>query len=383
MGQGLGKNSAVVLSLGKENYEALIARHGQWMRWRVATRCPCVNANTLHPDIRCTKCGGLGFVYSAPDTTQTTRTVMVKDNSGIVELDGECKDFTLVRVYDNSGREYAKAAKTGQYVKLNDVPPVKGVYITAVMNEDSVKTLRNAKTVNIGGGFYRIAGLRVSKPSIEGLTHDAPCDIVEVRRLVDSSGEVWQAAEYRQDCVLVAPNDNGDMPQGDLTAEGVKYIAPFVFALLGQTLSQADGTIREGQTGEATLSYPYGCDVAEDDVLTVLSGSYTKKAVIKRREGNSDVIGAYFVECVSVCMGRRRYVQGEDFALVGNNRIIWMCADAPLAGEAYSITYHILPTYKVMQTIPQIRTSENQRMPRKAVVKLFDAYSERRGVGIQ
>lgn len=43
MGVGLGKNSAVVLSLGKENYEALIERHGQWIRWRVATKCSCVD----------------------------------------------------------------------------------------------------------------------------------------------------------------------------------------------------------------------------------------------------------------------------------------------------------------------------------------------------
>ena len=32
MGQGLGKNTPVVLSLGKGNYEALIALHGQWVR---------------------------------------------------------------------------------------------------------------------------------------------------------------------------------------------------------------------------------------------------------------------------------------------------------------------------------------------------------------
>ena len=29
MGQGLGKNSPISLSLGKESYEAMIERHGQ------------------------------------------------------------------------------------------------------------------------------------------------------------------------------------------------------------------------------------------------------------------------------------------------------------------------------------------------------------------
>ena len=56
---GLGKNSPVILTLGKENYEALIDRHGQWVRWRVATKCPCATKGS--PDIHCRICGGRGY----------------------------------------------------------------------------------------------------------------------------------------------------------------------------------------------------------------------------------------------------------------------------------------------------------------------------------
>ena len=64
MGQGLGRNSPVVLTLGKDNYCALIERHGQWTRWRTASKCSCVNSSSMQPDIRCKICSGRGIIYS-------------------------------------------------------------------------------------------------------------------------------------------------------------------------------------------------------------------------------------------------------------------------------------------------------------------------------
>ena len=61
MAFGLGKDSPVVLSLGKANYEAMILRHGQWVRWRVAKKCPCIKENSADP--QCPKCGGIGDIY--------------------------------------------------------------------------------------------------------------------------------------------------------------------------------------------------------------------------------------------------------------------------------------------------------------------------------
>ena len=64
MGVGLGRNSPVVLSLGKDNYEALIDRHGQWIRWRIAEKCSCVKGITMQPDIHCKFCAGRGYTYT-------------------------------------------------------------------------------------------------------------------------------------------------------------------------------------------------------------------------------------------------------------------------------------------------------------------------------
>jgi len=388
MGQGLSKNSPVQLSLGKENYEALIERHGQWVRWRVATKCPCVKPNSQQADIHCKKCGGLGIVYGYQDTAQISQTVMIRTVSPIIELDKECSDYSLLRVYDNSGREYPYAVKTGSYVLLN-APVEKGVYITAVMIKNVLSTKENVELLSLGNNWYRVQGLRVSRTKTEGLFHTAPCDIEKICGIFDENGVEFIATDKRQDCVYIPSNENSETgeitaPVGKLTAKSVDYLPPFTFVILNQNISKADTAIMDELGGDAVLTFPYAYDVSNDDVITVLSGTYTQKTLIARRNSEYDVIPSYFVDAIVKCSGKNReYTQNVDFILCGTNYIKWLCNDSPSSQEYYSITYRVFPTYKVLKAIPQIRTSENQRMPKKAVIKLYDAYGEKRGVNKQ
>ena len=45
-----------------------------------------------------------------------------------------------------------------------------------------------------------------------------------------------------------------------------------------------------------------------------------------------------------------------------------------------SITYRYYPTYRVAKEVPTLRASEDQRMPRKAVLKLYAAFGEAKKV---
>ena len=251
-----------------------------------------------------------------------------------------------------------------------------------------IKELNDVECHAVGNGFYRVEGLRVSRTNIEGLYHDAPGDIEEIDGITDLEGHTFRASEIRQDCILVEPveiMENGEkillFPPETLKIKTVKYIPPFVFVILNQNLSKSDAQVMQELNGDGVLTFPYDFDVSNDDVLTVLSGTYTVKSIIEKKEAEYDVIPAYFVESVVNCTGKEReYLPGVDFILCGTNYIKWLCDDCPEDGEAYSITYRVNPTYKVVKAIPQIRTSENQRMPKKAVVKLYDTYGEARGV---
>ena len=380
MGQGLGRNSPVQLELGRENYEALIERHGQWVRWRVASRCPCVKAHTQQPDIHCKKCGGLGVLYGYQKKAVVSQTVMIRDNSGIIELDAAFTDCPLTQCYDNAGNTYENAQKTGSFVMLNTGKlPAKGAYVTAVMTEQVLKTVEHTIAESIGNGYYRVQGLRSSRTKTEGLYHTAPGDIERIGTVCDTEGNAYEIGEIRQDCISI--KDLQGVPPATLFVEQVQYIPPFTFVILNQNLSKSDAQVMQDNNGDAIITFPYTFDVAADDVITVLSGTYTQKSVVSKKDDEYDVIPAYFVDEIVKCSGTERdYTQGVDFILCGTNYLKWLCDDSPEEGEGYAITYKVYPTYKVVKAIPQIRTSENQRMPKKAVIKLYDTYGEARSL---
>lgn len=392
MGQGLGENSPVVLSLGRGNYEALIKRHGQWVRWRTSSMCPCVEKNTQQPDPHCEKCGGRGYIYGYQNSQilQVTATV---DTNGILDVGAGYLSDSLVKVYDNNGRKFTEAEKFGQYISLNAKNLTKGTYYNVVLRRDIAKILESAVLEDCGGNYYKIPGIESERLNIEGIYYTAPSDVVSIESVTDENGEEFNVEQYRLNLAYIPPKIVEDektgeesevCPTGKLTAKNVKYIEPFIFAVLNQNLNKADIAQMEKASGDAVVSFPYSCDVSENDVLTVLAGTITQKSMIVRTKLENDEIPAFFVESIVQIVGKdKEFENGTDYVLVGTNSIKWISDNKPKSGEGYSVTYKVYPTYTVVRNIPQLRSSENQRFPKKAVVKLMSSYSAKRGVNQQ
>lgn len=396
---GLQRGSPVQLTLSKDNYVALIERHGQWIRWRTAQKCSCVQPGSMQPDIHCKICSGRGYTYSFQKNSVVFETVMDKSGSGVLTVSNANRDCKLIEVYDYHGNRFDKANKFESFINLNaDKPLVKGIYYTVIMRKESVQTLSCAIVQKNHMGYYTVPYLTVGRPNVDGVYYDVASDILSIGKILDSEGREYKAKEFRLNQFRIEPLTEIDEETGEeyeipiaepLTVQDVEYIQPFTFALLNQNLSQADIQVMVDNQGDAVLTYPYEYDVSSDDVLTVLAGTITNKEVMVRQNYETDTLGVYFVYDVVSCTGIVdgkivEYKQGEDFILVGTNKIKWLeDGNYPDEGDTYSITYHVLPTYKVIKDIPQLRTSENQRFPKKAVVKLFTTYSENAGVNKQ
>ena len=398
MGTGLGRNSPIVLTLGKDNYEALIERHGQWLRWRVAEKCSCVKGSTMQPDIHCRFCGGRGYTYTYLKNMISYSIAMLFNGDGIIELEDtlQTKQAELVEIYDQKGNKYTSAKKNCNFIYLNtEKVPEKGTYFTIILRKKTTQILPSATAEKGNMGYYTVPGLLNSKSNIEGLYQTAPSDIISIGKITDAAGIEYKATEYRLNQFRIEPTVDPDTKEEipieePVTVENVESIPPFIFVLLSQNLTKGDAKAVEESNGDAVCSFPYECDVSNDDILTVLAGSYTQKDVICRSELSTDTIGADFVYDIVSVKGiiegeEVEYKQGVDYILVGTNKIKWLenAESEPETGDGYSITYHIMPTYRVVKQIPQIRTSENQRLPKKVVVKLFSAYAEKAGVNSQ
>ena len=398
MGFGLTRNSPVKLSLGKDNYEALIERHGQWIRWRISSKCSCVKGITMQPDIHCPFCAGRGYTYTYLKDLISYSIVMLFNKDGILELENtlQTKRAELIEVYDQKGNKYPSATKNCNYICLNtDKLPTKGTYFTVILRKKIAQVLHSALADKNDMGYYTIPELLNSKTNVEGLYQTAPSDIINIGKITDGAGIEYKATEYRLNQFRIEPAKDSETGEEipitePVLVKNVEYVPPFIFVLLSQNLSKGDAKAVEESNGDAVCSFPYECDISNDDILTVLAGSYTQKDVICRSKLVTDTIGADFVYDIVSVRGiiddeEIEYKQGTDYILVGTNKIKWLenADNAPDVGEAYSITYHIMPTYRVVKQIPQIRTSENQRLPKKVVVKLFSAYAEKAAVNVQ
>ena len=400
MGVGLGRNSPVKLSFTKDNYEALIERHGQWIRWRVASKCSCTNNNSMQPDVHCKICGGRGFTYSF-QKSQVVFDIqpMLNTSEKILQVSERFSDCELVEVYDYNGTRYPDAEKIDNYIYLNTTEKLeKNAYYTIIMRQAITKTLASATAVKGNMGYYTVPGLTTGKPSTDGVYYSVASDIIGIGKITDGAGIEYTPTEFRLNQFRIEPTTKTDEETGEtveveitepVTVEDISYIPPFVFALLSQNLSKADVQAVVDNQGDAVCSFPYGCDVAQDDVLTCLTGSYVNKEVQIRQDYETDTLGVYFVYDVISCTGiidgvLTEYKEGTDFILVGTNKIKWLeSGNYPEPGDTYSISYHVLPTYKVVKEIPMIRTSENQRLPKKCVVKLNATYAENIGANKQ
>jgi hypothetical protein len=368
---GLGKNSPIVLSLSKGNFEALVERHGQYVRWRTAKKCPCVTENNT-VDPHCPKCGGYGDIYDYQREYHDIFRASVRDN--IITVPEDYADAEILEVYNARGVQF-QFCRCGEFIQIAGAGISNNELVDVRVRVPIVKHLESVILEKIGGGYYRVPGILTPPSKLEGVFYQAAGDVTAASDLKDAEGNPVNVLSLRRDMILA------DSDADTITAASVDYIMPFKFIVLSQNLSKADFALLNAHKGDAICTYPYLFNLSENDVLTVLSGSMTHKiAMPKRGDGLDDTIPEFFVAQVDGVETKTAvFAEGSDFVLAGTNNIHWT-GSRPEAGEMMSVTYRYHPTYRAAENIPMLRTSEDQRIPRKAVLKLYGAFGEKKMV---
>jgi hypothetical protein len=165
-----------------------------------------------------------------------------------------------------------------------------------------------------------------------------------------------------------------------ITAYGIDYMLPFKFVVLSQNLNKEDTQLVNAHNGDAVCTYPYRFNITEKDVVTILSGTMPGKIFLSHiNDETDDIIPEFFVAKVdSLETQDAEYREGVDFIIAGKNRLHWLGENKPDVGAAMAINYRYRPTYRVVKHIPQLRTGEDQHIPRKVILNLFSAFQESR-----
>ncbi|MDR2484172.1 MAG: hypothetical protein LBD55_02110 [Treponema sp.] len=267
----------------------------------------------------------------------------------------------------------------GQYVEFENPKRklINGETIDIVIKQPTTTAIEEAVLEHRGNGFYHVPNVLADRSTLEGVDYRAPGDLIAIEAVFDNEGNEIDIFEFRNDTVRLDDKE----AEHPIKAFGIQYLKPYKFFVLSQNLNDEDEALLKLHQGDAVSTFHYKYKVSEGDVITVLSGANTRKTVIKRRHADyDDILPDYFVSGISyIANSQKVFIEGEDFIIVGANKIHWI-SDPPVEGENLSVTYEYYPTYRVHKSIPQLRTSEDQRIPRKTVLKLFSAFQESRGV---
>jgi hypothetical protein len=354
---GLGEITPVKIQLTRENFNALIARHAQPVRWIRAEKCPCAG-NNLKIDENCPLCNGTGYTYYDPTESYHIENV-VAPIDGVINISG------VVWIRDLAGKN----------IDFTDGDCV--AYAPGVLKGDTytVKYLEDVAIPGSGVAEYVSDGLyRV----------DLPYSV--------ASGEVQGAlktvtasvgGEPRVVCSMFRNMFQLDIPPAAGTQVDVEYtyVEPFEFALIHNNFTKSDQKFLDEIKGDGLVIFPQRWEISEGDIIIALNATLTEKHVFQSTSCVDNLPSFYPVDirsAWSICDEERTdYDITTDISVFKGGSIKWISDNGPAEGDRVSIAYTYNPAYKVLGKFPDPRTSENNVFPRKAAIQLLTGTNRR------
>lgn len=350
MAIGLSKNSPIQLTLTRDNYESLISRHGQWVRWVQGIRCPCV-LGSGRADPTCSRCAGDGIYYRFQEEKNLYSKLCPASDGYALIPEEFLQEYQITEVFLNGKKLTDFLVDSGvilsQKIRKIDKVTCHGVVSRRQKKKSLLKAVRNSCGIfeftdsyvktEIGNIYPDIVGIEPLDPSIEICSFS--------RNLVFTKSDTV-----------------------DFEAV-VSFIPAEKFLIHTQTKTEAEGKALNLPSGESSATFPFEFDVSPGDVITLLFACKLQRSVIVSRGGDFDLLPEWFVsEIVSI----EGYEKGRDYFLSERNRLIWLSDNRPFAGAPLSVCFRYHPSYRVCPDMGHdTRSSENQLLPRMVSLQLL------------
>ena len=359
----------VSITLDRGNQEQLILRHGQFVRWLKGMQCPNINSVNQH-DPKCTLCRN-GYIYYAPDRikvynetvlhrgymAQTTRKKVIEVDRVEVVTETGNKIFSFTSLIEDDIFRFNGP-------ELTDSEPLSVDYWY-----DPREVFSSCEKFFDGVNIV-VSDLVTEVPAGGDVEHN----IVSITKVRNVSKQVDIAFDtFARN--IVFPTAGQNISTDDFILVEGTVLEPFTFGLLGQNQKQDRHKEFIQAEGDATLITPYEFMLGEPDIVTPLLGEQTINQVITRGTTDKDLFNVFEATEILRVAGKTGTVFkiNVDYKLFGQNQIQWLVGGAaPTAGDSYSIVLKYRPSYTIFTDKSMIRTSENERFPRKVGLKLYD-----------
>lgn len=275
MAVGLGENSPIVLQLTRDNFNGIIKRHGQYVRWLKTEKCPCVGANQRVNE-NCLFCKGKGVTYKDSYMTEEVKNfqaaidnvIMVPNNDGIIW------------VRDMDSNELPIIAQCSEYVTVGGIVR-RGQTVTVKYRENFLKTGNSTPTALSANTFLVDLSTPVAFGEVQGslvsvtaweqgrVAEKAEVNVVfsiETSELTDTIYPTGTIVETAEGLAFVTQTD-AVIPAGDTDSNSVVAIAEETgpeYNVLAEEISVINPAI----TG-STVSNPAPATGGQNEELTV------------------------------------------------------------------------------------------------------------------
>lgn len=357
MAAGLGKNSPIQLTFTRENYEALILRHGQYVRWMQANKCTCL-LRSGRPDPTCKKCGGDGIffgfqlnknLYSKP--CSVTNGYAFIDNSEFTE------NANIKEVYLN-GKQIADFKIDCGVIASDKITKIDSVICHGSTSREKKKNAVLHKVDKIG---------KIWAFTDDYINSETTKIYPDITAISFTDAKI-QTEKVSRNYIYLKNEVNAETLQA-----AVRYIMPEKFLIHSQTKDESTQNFLSKYSADSSMTYPYEFDIAKDDVVTLLFACKLDKGIITASGTECDTLPEWFVsEIVGIESFDCKYTH-PDFLLYDRNKIKWLNPDnAPLEGTKLSVAYRYCPSYRVVAHAEHdVRSAENQLLPKMVALKLI------------
>ena len=336
-----------------------INRKGESVIWLRFQPCPCPPQDRV-PDCKVKGCFD-GYIRTVEESVK-----LIEETSWKVELNEVYTRYTPIHSVDSivQANQYGGTPLTVRHILEDRVVVEENLkYWYAISMNYRVKMADTEQFEVEGTGEYRVETNYVKNGKI----------ILDIINLYDSEGQPLKWVGFTYDSIMFDRRIFGKVTGTVRTFSSIK---------VGYKTAKTDPkqTEKAGvkfNAGDIDLVPPYFINLGEGDILTFLYNLNRVSQYVPFKSGNIDRLTHAPVNRVINCYSKNgnevvNHAQGEDFILLGYDRILWMDGKKPSSGYSIMYDYHV--SFRVTGFVEGGQGEDRSNKPKLYKAKMISSY---------